>query len=54
MLRESELISQLVVDRTRNRIDRMLPDVAGADPGAAVAYLLGLGTIVLAALFLVD
>lgn len=49
MLRESELIGDLVEDPTWKRIDRLLPEAAGADPSAALALLMGLAAVVLAA-----
>ena len=50
MLRESELMEELVQDPTWKRIERLLPEAAGADPGAALAMLIGIGAVVLASL----
>lgn len=50
MLRESELIEKLIQDPTWKRIDRLMPEAAGADAGAAMAMLIGIGAVVLASL----
>lgn len=50
MLRDYEVISEPVEESTWKRIDRLLPEAAGADPSAAIVYLLGFAAIVLAAI----
>ncbi len=48
MLRESELITELVQDPTWKRIDRLLPEAAGVDADAALVALIGLSAVVMA------
>jgi len=50
MLRESELIEVILQDPTWKRIDRLMPEAASVDAGAAMAMLIGVGAVVLAAL----
>jgi hypothetical protein len=50
MQRDSELIDTLVLDPAWRRIERLLPEAAGADAGAALATLIGIGIVVCAAL----
>ena len=49
MLRESELITQLVPHPTWKRIDRMLAEATNTDSGALSVMLIGLAVLVLAA-----
>ena len=48
MLRESELITELVPDPTWKRIDRLLPEAAGIDADAALVVLIGLAAVAMA------
>jgi hypothetical protein len=47
MLRESELIADLVPDPTWKRIDRLLPEAAGFDADAAMVLLIGMAAMAL-------
>jgi hypothetical protein len=48
MLRESELITELVQDPTWKRIDRLLPEATGIDGDAAMVALIGLAVVAMA------
>lgn len=49
MMRESELIGEIVEDPTWKRVRRLLPEAAGIDAGAVTVFLLGLAVLALVA-----